>query len=192
MPLKVVRRRSTGALTITGTVAGQRIQRRAASNSRALAEEEAAILEAEILRTGWHGERRGARTLTEAMLAYCEAEPRPQGTLDRLRRIRRALGDKITLAEIDQSTVTLLGKTVLRPGAAGANASPRGDRAPPRGADQRGPARMVRPPPLRNAGGRRRPNSPHDPGRGRAADRRRLPSLTAVAGFPAWHWRAAE
>ena len=33
MPLTVVRRKSTGALTITGTAAGQRIQRRAEGNA---------------------------------------------------------------------------------------------------------------------------------------------------------------
>jgi len=51
MPLTVVRRKSSGALTITGTVAGTRIRRRAQSDSLALAREEAAALEAEILRT---------------------------------------------------------------------------------------------------------------------------------------------
>jgi hypothetical protein len=71
MTLKVVRRKSTGALTISGTVAGQRIQQRAASNRLALAEEEAAALEADILRTNWHGERRGSRTLTPAPHPQC-------------------------------------------------------------------------------------------------------------------------
>jgi hypothetical protein len=46
MPLTVVRRKSSGALTITGTVAGRRIRRRAQSDDPKLAEEEAAALEA--------------------------------------------------------------------------------------------------------------------------------------------------
>jgi hypothetical protein len=72
MPLTVVRRKSSGALTITGTVAGRRIRRRAQSDDPKLAEEEAAALEAELLRTAWHGERRGSRTFAEAALSYLE------------------------------------------------------------------------------------------------------------------------
>ena len=107
MPLKVVRRKSTGALTIAGTVAGQRIQRRAQSDRLALAEEEAAALEIEILRSEWHGERRGSHTLTAAIIAYCEAKQRSEDTKARLRRIREALGDATTLREIDQGNDSL-------------------------------------------------------------------------------------
>jgi hypothetical protein len=69
MPLKVIRRKETGSLTIDGTVAGQRIRRRAASNNVSLAREEAAALEAETLRQEWHGERRGARSFSEAVVS---------------------------------------------------------------------------------------------------------------------------
>src|SRR5215471_21614638 len=93
MPLAVVRRRSTGNLTITGTVAGKRIQRRASSNDPKLASEEAAALEAELLRTAWHGERRGARSFAEAALSYLEAAPRSGHTKDYVRRILVTLGD---------------------------------------------------------------------------------------------------
>ena len=55
MPLTVVRRKSTGALTITGTVAGTRVRRRAESNDPKLAAEEAAALEADLLRTACTG-----------------------------------------------------------------------------------------------------------------------------------------
>jgi integrase len=116
MPLKVVRRKSTGALTITGTVAGQRIQRRAQSDRLALAEEEAAALEIEILRSEWHGERRGARTLDVALVSYLEAQPRHENTKARLRRLRAALGD-VKLSTIDQDTVSQL-RAALSPGAA--------------------------------------------------------------------------
>ena len=50
MPLRIVRRKSTAALTISGSVGGIRVQRRAASDDPKLAAEEAATLEVEILR----------------------------------------------------------------------------------------------------------------------------------------------
>src|SRR5215472_12429375 len=92
MPLRVVRRKSTGALTISGTVAGQRVQRRAQSNNPKLAEEEAATLEAEILRGQWHGEKRGARSFSEAALSYLEVFDRSESTKARVRRLTLALG----------------------------------------------------------------------------------------------------
>ena len=94
MPLSVVRRKSTGALTIAGTVAGRRVQ----SNDPKLAAEEAAALEADLLRTAWHGERRGSRTFAEAALSYLEAAPRSgriervptrSGALRKMERTRR-------------------------------------------------------------------------------------------------------
>jgi len=65
MPLTIVRRKATGALTISGTIrltsgARIRIQQRARSDNPQLAAEEARILEAEILRTDWHGGERVA------------------------------------------------------------------------------------------------------------------------------------
>ena len=116
MPLTVVRRRSTGALTITGTVAGVRVQRRASSDDLALAREEAAIIEAEILRSQWHGERRGGRSFDQALVSYLEAQPRHENTKRRLRRIRAALG-KVQLREIDQDAITRLKATMLPLGA---------------------------------------------------------------------------
>lgn len=107
MPLTVVRRRSTGALTISGTVAGQRVQRRAQSDSLDLAAEEAAALEADILRTAWHGERRGARGFAEAVTSYLATRPRHANTLRRLNRLLRSLGD-VTLGELDQEKVNAL------------------------------------------------------------------------------------
>jgi hypothetical protein len=69
MPLSITRRAGTGSLTIVGTVAGTRVRRRAQSDGITLAREEAAALEAEILRTEWHGERRGFRSLDEALVS---------------------------------------------------------------------------------------------------------------------------
>jgi len=117
MPLTVTRRASTGALTITGTVAGQRIRRRAQSDSPKLAEEEAAALEAEILRSAWHGERRGSRTFAEAALSYLEAAPRSEHTRDYVRRILVALGSDVRLAHVDQDAATRLRRFLLSPDA---------------------------------------------------------------------------
>jgi integrase len=116
MPLKITRRKSTGALTISGIVAGTRIRRRAQSDDPKLAAEEAAALEAELLRTAWHGERRGSRTFAEAVTSYLEAAPRTESTKARVRRLLLALGTA-RLGEIDQGTVGHLKKTVLRPNA---------------------------------------------------------------------------
>lgn len=119
MPLKVIRRGDRGgSLTIMGTVAGQRIRRRAQSDSLALAREEATAIEAEILRSQWHGERRGTRTLSEAIISYLEVEPRSESTKGRLRRIRDALGD-VRLGTIDQDAATRIKNEMLR-----RNASP--------------------------------------------------------------------
>ena len=115
MPLTVVRRKSTGALTITGTVAGTRVRRRAQSDDPKLAAEEAATIETDLLRTAWHGERHGSRTFAEAALSSIEAEPRSANTKARVRRLLVALGT-VTLAEVDQDTAIKLGRA-LRPGA---------------------------------------------------------------------------
>jgi integrase len=120
MPLKVVKRRSTGALTISGTVAGQRVRRRAQSDTLALAREEAAALEAEMLRAAWHGPKPGAHSLVEAMRSYLEAVPRGSATQARLARIRNALPDDVHLSAIDQDTVAKLRTSMLRLGAGAA------------------------------------------------------------------------
>jgi integrase len=113
MPLTVTLRKSTGSLTITGTVAGQRIRRRAASDRPELAAEEAAALEAEILRIQWHGPRRGVRSFAEAALSYLEAAPRSTNTKDYVRRILVALGD-VKLGQVDQDAAIRLRRVVLR------------------------------------------------------------------------------
>jgi hypothetical protein len=116
MPLKVTRRKSTGALTISGTIAGQHIQRRASSNNLALAREEAASLKPEILRTAWHGERRGSRSFDDALVSHLEAQPRHENTKRRLPRLRAALRP-VRLSAIDQDTVIQLKGSVFTAGA---------------------------------------------------------------------------
>lgn len=117
MPLRVTRRKSTGALTIAGTVrfpdgTRQRIRCRAGSDRPELAAEEAAALEARLLRDAWHGPRRGVRSFGEAVLSYIEAAPRSEGTRRRLNRLLRGLGD-VPLATIDQDQVTRLARILL-------------------------------------------------------------------------------
>ncbi|MBV9863302.1 MAG: site-specific integrase [Alphaproteobacteria bacterium] len=119
MPLKIVRRKDTGALTITGTVnlpdgSRRRIRARAQSDAPAIAREEAASLEARILRNAWHGERRGARSFAEAVESYLKAEPRRAATVRRLVRIVRALGD-VPLSGVDQEAVDRVRDKALRP-----------------------------------------------------------------------------
>lgn len=109
MPLKIVRRKDTGALTITGTVklpdgSRQRIRTRAQSDERRLAREEAAALEARLLRDAWHGQRRGTRSFGQAVIAYLESAPRSIGTKRRLHLLLRAIGD-VPLGTINQETV---------------------------------------------------------------------------------------
>jgi integrase len=115
MSLAITRRASTGALTISGTVAGQRIRRRAQSNDPKLAVEEAAALEADLLRTAWHGERRGSRSFAEAALSYLEAAPRSEHTKDYVRRMLLALGGETRLGQVDQDAATRLRRMLLKP-----------------------------------------------------------------------------
>jgi integrase len=114
MPLRIVLRKDTGALTIFGTVAGQRIRRRAQTNNSTLAREEAAALEVEILRTAWHGARRGTRSFAEAARSYLEAAPRTENHARRVERLVQALGN-VRLGSIQQETAIELRRRLLRP-----------------------------------------------------------------------------
>ena len=115
--LRVEIRPDTDALTIVGTVAGQRIRKRAASDRYADAVEEAATLTSELLRTAWHGPRRGVRPFAEAVTSYIETDRRSHSTLGRLRRLVEHAGE-IKLKDIDQTTVNWLAKKLLAPDAA--------------------------------------------------------------------------
>jgi integrase len=117
MPLTVTRRKSSDALTITGTVAGTRVRRRAQSDDPKLAAEEATALEADILRTAWHGERRGSRTFAEAALSYIEADARSEHTKAYVRRMLLALGGEVRLGQVDQDAATRLRRALLKPDA---------------------------------------------------------------------------
>jgi len=108
MPLRVVIRKDTGALTIDGRVNGKRYQRRAQSQTIALAREEAAAWEAEILRTAWYGERSGVHTFGEAVIKYLEAKLRTDVTRAMLERLINAIGPSTPLKDIDQDTISRL------------------------------------------------------------------------------------
>ena len=118
MPLRVIKRPDRTGLWIQGRIEGypKRIRKRAQSDRQKLAREEAAALEAQILRTLWHGERRGTRSFAEAVLSYLDAEPRSANHRKRLNRLLTALGD-ITLAAIDQDKANQLKRKMLRPDA---------------------------------------------------------------------------
>jgi integrase len=117
MPIRIIRRKDREGLYFDGKVAGKRIRGRAQSNNLALAREEAAALEAEILRTAWHGERRGTRTFAEAVLSYLEAEPRSENHNAGINRLLRAVGN-VPLAAVNQEKAIELKRKMLRPDAA--------------------------------------------------------------------------
>lgn len=111
--LKVIKRKQTGSLTISGSIRLQdgtsvRVQRRAKSDVLALAREEAAVIEADILRTDWHGERRETHNLDEAIVKYLEAKPRTPATALRIERLRTAIGGDKPLVAITQDTISEL------------------------------------------------------------------------------------
>lgn len=121
MPLKIVQRtdRPGGRLQITGTVFlpnGDRIpvRRAAGSNNLQLAREEAAALEADLLRSAWHGERRGSRLYTEALAEWLKAAPRAMGDQQRHVRILEVIGDA-KLSEVDQTMVNRVRAATLKP-----------------------------------------------------------------------------
>lgn len=119
MPLKITRRKDTGALTIDGAVeypdgTRVRVRRRAQSDDPKLAREEAATIEAQLLRDAWHGERRGVRCFAEAVVSYCAAASRSGPRRMTLQRLVLAIG-KLPLSRIDQDTLTRLRGSVIRP-----------------------------------------------------------------------------
>lgn len=115
MSLKVIRRKDSGTLQIVGRVAGQFIRRGAQSRTLALAQEEAAALEARILREAFHGKRRGDKPFFEIAGAYLKAEPRHPVNAKRIGKIVEALGPNVIAYQVDQETVDALRDRLLRP-----------------------------------------------------------------------------
>ncbi|HTU54736.1 MAG TPA: tyrosine-type recombinase/integrase [Acetobacteraceae bacterium] len=122
MPLRVVRRADTGKLWIAGTIKpagakeGVRIRQRAGTDSPELAREEAAALEAKILRDFHLGEKRPECTFSRAVASYLEAEDRAVGTVALVDRLHDHFKDG-SLRKIDQAAVDEARKAILRPNA---------------------------------------------------------------------------
>jgi integrase len=125
MPLRIVRRKNrSNALTISGSLrladgSSVRIERRASTNDVRLAREQAAALEANILRTSWHGEPKGDRTLVTAINSFGEATPRSEGVKRRLHRILMWMVEAgetdVRLRGVDQDFVNRMRDRMLRP-----------------------------------------------------------------------------
>jgi integrase len=125
MPLRITRR--NGKLTITGTVTpagaerGIQVRRRAGTDDPALAREEAAALERQILRDYHHGARRADRTWLQAAEAYLKHQQRGVTTLALIRRLSLHIGDA-PLSSITAETADRARHALLRPGHAPATA----------------------------------------------------------------------
>jgi integrase len=122
MPLKVEKRPDTGSLWIVGTVRpagevkGIRVRRRAGSDDPDLAREEAAALEAQLLRNVWHGEKPISRGFSAAALSYLKHEARSEGTKALVRRLTLHFRDT-SVDKIGQEAVDRARGALLRPDA---------------------------------------------------------------------------
>lgn len=122
MSLRVDIRPDTGTLWITGTVkpagavTGRRIRQRAGSDDPAKAREEAAAIEARILRDFHHGERPATHSFLEACQSYLKHQERSAGTKDVVRRLALHW-QAASLGAITQAAVDDARRKILRPGA---------------------------------------------------------------------------
>lgn len=116
MPLKVIRRKDRGTLQIVGQIDGYKFIRKAAeSGELKLAQEEAALLEARLIRERLVGpDRRADRPFAEIAEAYLKFEPRHPVQVNRVLAIVRALGN-VPAATVDQEAIERLRDRLLRP-----------------------------------------------------------------------------
>jgi integrase len=123
MPLRIIIRSDTGTLWIVGTVTpagtktGYRIRQRAGTDDEALAREEAAAIERQVIRNHHLGQRPIERGFAAAVTAYCQNGPRSRQTIAQLQRLLRHFGN-IPLRAIDQDALDGARKVLLRPDAA--------------------------------------------------------------------------
>lgn len=123
MSLEVGKRPGRKGLWITGTVRaagaakGVLVRCRAGSDDTKTARQEAAVMERQILNTAWHGERRGIRSFSDAVVSYTGHEARSAGTLGLINRPLRHFGDNAALAEITQEAVDKARRALLKPDA---------------------------------------------------------------------------
>ena len=110
MPLRIRRRKDTGALEIYGTVkpagekVGVRVRERAGSDDEATAREEAIAREREILRNFHLGERPDVRSFAEAYKSYLTHEPRTERTTLAVARLLPHFG-RMRLDQINQEAM---------------------------------------------------------------------------------------
>ncbi len=122
MPLRVITRADTGTLWIVGTVTpagakvGVRVRRRAGSDNEKLAREEAATIEASVLRDFHHGAKPGTRSFAAACSAYLTHQERSDGTIAVVKRLLLHWRET-SLAGITQEAVDESRAKLLRPGA---------------------------------------------------------------------------
>lgn len=125
MPLKISPRKDRNqALNIVGRIRlpdGRtiRVRRRADSNNLALAKEQAATLEAQILRDAYHGPRRGAVPFGKASEDFLRRKIPKLPDVKRIDRVLRAMqsfGD-VNLNDVDQEMIDRLRDTLLGPAA---------------------------------------------------------------------------
>lgn len=114
--LRVVARKGSTSLYIRGTVRGIRICESAGTSDRALAEEAAAIREAEIYRRALHGGREKVAFAAAAELYLRQSDPSVHTRL-MVDRIIAHLGPAITCDAIDQVSIDRAGLALCRPGA---------------------------------------------------------------------------
>ena len=125
MPLKIRRRRDTGALEIYGTVraagekTGVRVRERAGSDDPATAREEAVHREREILRTFHLGQRPDVRSFAEAYRSYLTFQPRSVRTIKTAFRVLRHFGgmglDQINQEAVDKARAAMFGDRDVSP-----------------------------------------------------------------------------
>ena len=119
MPLKIRRRRDTGALEIYGTVraagekTGVRVRERAGSDDPATAREEAVLREREILRTFHLGQRPDVRSFAEAYRSYLTFQTRSTRTIKTAFRVLRHFGG-MGLDQINQEAVDKAREVMFR------------------------------------------------------------------------------
>lgn len=112
MPLRVARRKDTGALVFTGTVAGRRVRESAGTDNPRTAKDLCALREAQLLRGAYLGEKVSRVTFDQAALAYLKAWPHKQRTKDNIARLLPALRGRV-LTTISQDDADRLRDTLL-------------------------------------------------------------------------------
>lgn len=123
MPLRVAVRKDTGTLWITGTIrpAGSderfRIRQRAGSDDEAVAREEAAAIERDIIRNHHLGERPVQRGFAAAVISYMEHQRRSEATKALVNRLVRHFANA-PLRSINQESLDGAVKALTKPNAA--------------------------------------------------------------------------